>query len=269
MRIQNNVVWITGASSGIGEALACAAAAGGAKLILSARREAELERVKRRCVMERGAQEENIAVVPLDLADGEQALAEKASAALEAFGRVDIIVHNGGVSQRALAKETSLEIVRRVMEIDFFGAVTLTKALLPTMLSRREGHIVVVSSLVGKFGTPLRSAYSAAKHALHGYFDSLRAEIWRENIAVTMICPGFIQTNVSVNALKGDGGAHGAMDDAQAGGMSADECARRIIRAIESDALEAYIGGKETVGVYIKRFFPSLFARILRKAKVT
>lgn len=269
MRIQNKVVWITGASSGIGEALACAMAKGGAKLILSARREAELERVKQRCVAESGAQVENIVVAPLDLAAGSATLEEKAAEAARAFGGVDIVVHNGGVSQRSLAKDTSSDVVRRVMEIDFFGAVALTGALLPAMLSRREGHIVVVSSLVGKFGTPLRSAYSAAKHALHGYFDSLRAEVWRENIRVTMICPGFIRTNVSVNALKGDGGAHGAMDDAQAQGMSADECARRIIRAIENDALEVYIGGKETLGVHIKRFFPSLFARVLRKAKVT
>jgi short-subunit dehydrogenase len=137
------------------------------------------------------------------------------------------------------------------------------------MLERKQGHFVVISSLVGKFGTPMRSGYSAAKHALHGFFDALRAEVWRENIKVTMVCPGFIKTNVSVNAVTGDGSKQGIMDDAQANGMSAEECAGRIVRAIESEKLEVYIGGRETIGVYLKRFVPNLFAKILRNAKVT
>jgi short-subunit dehydrogenase len=268
MTFSNAVIWITGASSGIGEALAFAAAGRGAKLILSARRESELLRVKERCIAQYSMRETDIFVLPLDLADS-ASLPSKVESALQRFGAIDVIIHNGGISQRSLAKDTLLDVDRRVMEIDFFGTVALTKALLPSMLERKQGHFVVISSLVGKFGTPMRSGYSAAKHALHGFFDALRAEVWRENIKVTMVCPGFIKTNVSVNAVTGDGSKQGIMDDAQANGMSAEECAGRIVRAIESEKLEVYIGGRETIGVYLKRFVPNLFAKILRNAKVT
>ncbi|TAE22743.1 MAG: SDR family oxidoreductase [Candidatus Kapaibacterium sp.] len=270
--VEHTVVWITGASSGIGEALAHTLAQRGAKshlkLILSSRRIAELERVKADCMRLRGIAGENILLLPLDLEQADT-LPSKVESALQHFGVVDIMFHNGGISQRSLAKDTALSVDRRVMEIDFFGTVALTKALLPSMLQRKRGHFVVISSLVGKFGTPMRSGYSAAKHALHGFFDALRAEVWQDNISVTMVCPGFIRTNVSVNAVTGDGVAQGSMDDAQANGMSAEECARRIIRAVEAGKLEVYVGGRERLGVYLKRFVPNLFAKILRNAKVT
>jgi len=268
MSFSNKTVWITGASSGIGEALVHAFAQEGANIILSARRQSELERVKAECMRFTSISDEHFLVLPLDLADS-AALAEKTAQALAWKGEVDVMLHNGGVSQRSLAKDTTLEVDRRIMEIDYFGTVALTKALLPSFLARRNGHFVVVSSLVGKFGTPLRSSYSAAKHALHGFFDALRAETHDAGLHVTIICPGFIQTQVSVNALTGDGAAQNVMDDAQANGMSADECARRIVAAVRAQKLEVYIGGREKVGVYLKRFVPTLFARILRTAKVT
>ncbi len=268
----NAVIWITGASSGIGEALAHTLAQRGAnknyKLILSSRRIAELERVKADCMRRWGILGENILLLPLDLEQADT-LPSKVKSALQNFGAVDVMFHNGGISQRSLAHDTALAVDRRVMEIDFFGTVALTKALLPSMLQRERGHFVVISSLVGKFGTPMRSGYSAAKHALHGFFDALRAEIWRKNIGVTMVCPGFVRTNVSVNAVTGNGSAQGSMDEAQAKGMSAEECARRIVRAVEAGKLEVYIGGRERLGVYLKRFVPNLFARILQNAKVT
>ena len=257
------VVWITGASSGIGEALAYAWAARGAKLILSARRAEVLERVKARCQRK----DEDILLLPLDLAESET-MEAKVKEALGYFGKVDILVHNGGISQRSLVKETALSVDRRIMEVNFFGTVALTKALLPSMLAGQRGRFVVVTSLVGKFGTPYRSAYAASKHALHGFFDSLRAELWQEGIRVTLICPGFIKTEVSINALQGDGSALNQMDDAQAKGMSAEACAKAILRAVDRDAEERYIGGREVMGVYLKRFFPRLFSRILRKARV-
>lgn len=267
--LTNSVVWITGASSGIGEALAHACATKGATLILSARRETELVRVKQDCMRLSGAPENRIHILTLDLANAGEMTA-KVEAALQLAGGVDVMIHNGGISQRSLAKDTLLEVDRRVMEIDYFGTVALTKALLPTMLQRKKGRFVVISSLVGMFGTPMRSGYSAAKHALHGFFDSLRAELWQDNIKVTMVCPGFIKTNVSVNAVTGDGSAQGIMDDAQANGMSAEDCARRILRAIEADKLELYVGGgREILGVYLKRYVPALFERIVRNAKVT
>jgi dehydrogenase/reductase SDR family member 7B len=165
--------------------------------------------------------------------------------------------------------ETPLKIDRRIMETNFFGTVALTKTVLPGMLARKSGHIVVVSSLVGKFGTPLRSSYSASKHALHGFFDSLRAEVWREGIAVTIVCPGFIRTSISINALTCTGMPQGTMDEAQACGMASHTCALRIMNAVKKKKPEVYIGGKELLGVYMKRFAPALFTRVIRRARVT
>jgi len=263
MSFRDQIIWITGASSGIGEALAYAFSREGAKLILSGRREAELERVRQGCD-NAGAH----LVLPLDLAQYE-ALAEKARTALDHFGRVDILINNGGVSQRSLAKETTLAVDVEIMNINFFGTVALTKAVLPGMLERKSGHIVIISSVVGRVGTPLRSAYAASKHALHGFFDSLRAEVWRENIKVTIVCPGFIRTNVSINARAGNGQMHGRMDRAQDQGMSPEACASKILSAVASGKEEVLIGGKEINGVYLKRFLPTVFSRVIRKARVT
>jgi len=262
--IQGQVIWITGASSGIGEALAYSLAKRGAKLILSARREEELHRVKSACQRA----EEDILVLPLDL-EKQAEFPEKVAQAVAYFAHIDILINNGGISQRSLAKDTDLAVDRRIMEIDYFGTIALTKAVLPLMLQRKAGKIVVVSSLVGKFGTPLRSAYAAAKHALHGFFDSLRAECWQENLKVLIVCPGFIKTQVSINALTAQGEKQNKMDDAQANGMSADKCAEKIIKAIVADKEEVYIGGREIYAVYLKRLLPTLFSKILRKAKVT
>jgi short-subunit dehydrogenase len=147
--------------------------------------------------------------------------------------------------------------------VNFFGAVQLTKAVLPSMLDRQEGHIVVVSSLVGKFGTPLRSSYAASKHALHGWFDSLRAEVHDDGIGVTMACPGFVKTNVASNALYPDGTPLG--DEAEEKGISPERCATAIANAIERETAEFTVGGWETVAVYAKRFVPGLFRRMIRQ----
>ncbi|MBJ6108681.1 SDR family oxidoreductase [Hymenobacter sp. BT523] len=261
MNFQGQVVWITGASAGMGEALAQAFAQQGARLVLSARNEAALRRVQAACAPAEAL------VLPLDLAAPETFAAAVAEVQAR-FGHVDILVNNGGISQRSLALETRLEVDRRLMEVDYFGPVALSKAVLPGMLARRAGRIVVVSSLVGKFGTPYRSAYAAAKHALHGFFDSLRAELYASGVGVTILCPGFIRTGVSVNALTGDGQALGEMDEATANGMAPAEFARQALRAIAQGRDEATIGGRETWGVLLKRLTPGLFARVLRRARV-
>ncbi len=263
MSFDGRVAWITGASSGIGEALAYALSARGARLVLSARRERELLRVQAEC-----ADPEAHLVLPLDLA--ETAAFEPAVArVLERFGGVDVLLHNAGVSQRALARDTRLEVDRRIMEINYFGPVALTKAVLPSMLERGAGHLVVVTSLVGKIGTPLRSAYAASKHALHGFFDSLRAELWREGIRVTLVCPGFIRTELPLHALTGDGSPQGTMDRAQLEGYPAGRCAADILRAVERGRDEALVGGRERLAVHLKRFLPGLFNRVIRTARVT
>lgn len=256
------IVWITGASSGIGEALAKEYLLHGHKVILSARNVGKLESIKTNSKWP-----ENISVLPLDLFDTDS-FSGKVQKAIGAFGKIDVLINNGGISQRSLAAETDLSVDRKIMEVNFFGTIALSKELLPHFIGNKSGHFGVVSSLVGKFGSPYRSAYAASKHALHGFFDSLRAEHFNDNIGVTMICPGFIKTNVSINALTGNGSPLNEMDEAQAKGMPAEACARQIYKAIESRKEEILIGGKEKFAVYLKRLFPAVFSRILRKAKV-
>lgn len=260
--LSEKVIWITGASSGIGRSLAIKLSEMGAKLILSSRKQETLDHVRGQCT-----HQDNVVVLPLDLAFSDT-LPTAVKSAISFFGHVDILINNGGISQRALAKDTELAVDKMLMDVNYLGTIALTKALLPHFLERKSGQFVVVSSLVGKFGSPYRTGYAASKHALHGFFDSLRAELWQDNIIVTMICPGFIKTDISINALTESGDKLGTMDDAQANGMDPDKCARRMIRAIRRNKREVYIGGKEIYGVYLKRFLPGVFARILQKAKV-
>lgn len=261
--MKDKVVWITGASSGIGEALVYAYNQQGAKLILSSRNRDELFRVKNGC-----KHKINVHVLSLDL-ENTASLADKAAEAIRIYGKIDLLINSGGISQRSFALETQLETEQRLMNVNFWGTVVLSKAVLPVMLANGGGQIVCVSSLVGKFGTQLRSAYAASKHALHGYFDSLRAEVFNQNIHITLVCPGFIKTNVSINALTGNGAAQGTMDPAQESGMLPEACAKLIVKAIQQRKEEVYIGGKEVKGVWLKRFFPLRFSKYLRTSKVT
>jgi len=258
----SKIVWITGASSGIGEALVYEYFKSGDKLIISGRSRDELFRVKANC-----QNSFNVHVLPFDLNETEN-LKSKAEDAIRIFGKIDLLINSGGVSQRSLALETSLTTEQQIMNTNFWGTAILSKAVLPVMIANEGGQIVCISSLVGKFGTKFRSAYAASKHALHGYFDSLRSEVYNQNIAITIICPGFIKTNVSLNALTASGAAQGTMDDAQANGMSAAECAGKIVSAIKDKSEEVYIGGKETKAVWLKRFFPKYFSKRVREAKV-
>lgn len=262
--VSGKVIWLTGASSGIGEALAYHLSKRGAKLILSARRKDELERVKGNC---HSKAQPDVRVLPIDLTQTGM-LQLCTDAAIQMFGHIDILINNGGISQRSLVAETNLEVDRKLMEVNYFGAVALTKYLIPHFIRQRRGHFVTVSSLTGKFGTPYRSGYAASKHALHGFFDAVRAEHFKDNIKVTMICPGFIHTPITYAALTGDGSALNKMDEAQYKGKSANWCAEKIIQAIEKGKEEVYIGGKEVWGVYVKRFFPAIFSRIIRKVAV-
>ncbi len=260
--MSEKVIWITGASSGIGEATAYKFVQEGYKVVLSARNKEALERVKNS-----SSSPQHCKVLPLDLVD-QASFAEKTLEAITAFGHIDIILHNGGISQRSLIRDTPIAVDRKLMEVNFFGTVALTKELLPHFIERKSGQFGVISSLVGKFGSPYRSSYAAAKHALHGFFESLRLEHFEENIAVTMICPGFIKTDVSKNALTADGTPLNEMDKAQENGMSAEDCAKEIFKALKNKKEEVYIGGKETMGIYLKRFVPAIFTKILRKSEV-
>lgn len=264
MKLRDNVIWITGASSGIGEALTYEASRRGANIIISARREEVLNEVKSKC-----AHPEKVKVLALDLEKTSE-LSNKVNQAEDFFGKVDILVNNGGLSQRSFVKETSVDVDERLMKINYIGTVALTKALLPSLLKRDLGHIITVSSMVGKFGTPMRSSYAATKHALHGFMDSLRAEEARNGLIVTMVCPGFVATNVSLNALTGDGSAQGAMDAQTESGIQPDVFANKMADAIESDKAEVYIAGfKEKLGLFLTRFFPGFFRKLVQKMAVT
>ena len=262
-KFSNQTAWVTGASSGIGEQLVYALSKKGAKVIISSRKLADLELVKSNCVSP-----ENIFVLPFDLIN-EEGMQEVFAKAITFSGRIDLLFNNGGISQRSVVTETQMDVYHRLMNINYFGTIALTKSVLPTMVKQQSGKIIVISSLMGKFASPLRSGYAAAKHALHGFFDSLRLEMHDNNVGVLMVCPGFVKTNISVNSVTADGSKHNEMDDAQDQGMLASECAEKILKAVSKDKHEVYLGGKETFAIYLKRFFPSILHKILLKSKVT
>jgi len=256
-KFSNKVAWITGASSGIGEGIARNFHAHGAKVILSARREAKLESIK----SELG---DRIAILPMDVADLDS-IPEIYKQAKKFFGPVDLLVNNAGISQRGTVAETDLSVDQRLMQVNYFGNIALTKAVLPDMLERQSGNIAVISSVVGKLSTPFRSSYSASKHALHGFYDALRAEVADRKVQVHLICPGYIKTEISVNALNAKGHKHGIMDPNQAKGMSAGTCAQKITSAIFKGKKELYIGSKESAFIHIRRLFPNIYYRMIAK----
>lgn len=256
-------VWITGASSGIGEACAYRWAEGGARLVLTATNAEKLASVAAKC-REKGAPD--VAVFPYDLShpEGIPALARDA---WEAFGDLSTIFLNAGISQRTSVEDTSMEMVRTLMEIDYFAPVAIAKEILPLMVARGDGHIAVTTSIAGRFGFPLRCGYCSAKSALYGFFESLQAEYYDKGIRVTLVCPGRVRTNISLRALDKGGKPHGKMDPGQAGGITTEKAARIIVKAIHKSRREVLVGGKELIMVHIKRFFPGLCARLLRKLK--
>jgi short-subunit dehydrogenase len=261
MKREQKIIWITGASSGIGEALAYQWSKEGHYLILSARRENELYRVQNHCQNPQACK-----ILPFDLSK-EAEIEHAAEIVLGEWKHVDILVLNGGISQRSLVEETPVDVDRKIMEVDYFSGVILTKKLLPSMLACRQGHIVAISSITGLFGFPLRSAYCAAKHAMHGFYETLWAEVHPKGIDVTIVCPGRISTNISLHALTKDGNPHNEMDDAQKNGMTAELCAKKIIKAVQDRKKEIYIGRKELLMVYFKRYLPFLYYKLVSNIK--
>jgi len=262
MNFKHKTIWITGASSGIGKAVAIALSEYECNLILSSRRADVLEEVKQLC-----KKPNNVAIVPLDLANLKD-MQKYAVQAISTFGAVDILINNGGISQRSPILETTIEVDQKLMEIDYLGTVALSKSILPHFIERQQGHYVVVSSLMGKFSSPFRSAYCGAKHALHGFFDAMRLEHEGDGIKVTMICPGFVNTNVARNALTADGSKQGFQDDMTENGLDVNKFAKKMIKAIKREKFEAYIGGFEAVGVFVKRLSPGLLHKLVLRSKV-
>lgn len=261
--LQNKVIWITGASGGIGEALAKQFARAGAKVVLSARRQAELERVQQSLT-----EPERHLCLPLDICD-EQAQQQALETILEHYGQLDWLINNAGISQRALVMDTSNSTDRKIMEIDYFAQVALSRKALSVMLKQGRGHLVFISSVAGLVGTQYRGSYSAAKAALHLWANSARAELYNQGIRVAVVFPGFVKTAVSVNALTGNGEALGKMDDAQAKAMTADEFAQTTFNALCKGKNYIVVGGfKEKLAALLGRFAPELLYKMIRKSKV-
>ena len=262
MKNTNKIIWITGASSGIGAELAKIYSHRGIKLILSSRNVRALERVKSECYYP-----ENIKILPIDLNDfyAAPALVKKA---YNIFGRIDILINNAGVSQRSLIVDTQFDVLKKLIEINYLGTVALSRALLPFFLKQGFGHYVVVSSVMGKYGSPFRSGYSAAKHALHGFFDVMRMEHQKDNINVTIICPGFVRTPIAMNSLKGDGSVLGVDDLATRKGLKVEDFARKMVRSVDQKKWEVQFGKKELLGVYLKRLSNKLLHSAVIRSNV-
>jgi short-subunit dehydrogenase len=254
MIFTNKTIWITGAASGIGRAVALKLSLEDTFLILSDIDEKGLQEVANLCESNKS----KTLVVPMDLGN-EKSVNEAANKVFEQQLKVDCLYQFAGISQRSFVSETPLEVDRKIFEINFFGALALTKAVLPHMIKNGGGQLAVTSSLVGKFGFPYRSSYAATKHALHGYFESLRAENHAHNIKVSIFIPGRVQTNISVNAIDKDGNTHGKMDAGQSGGITAEKAANIIYRGLKRERKEILVGGKELLMVHIRRFLPRLY----------
>jgi len=259
-------VWITGASSGIGKALAVALAAQNARLILSARSEDKLQAVREQCLKaasENGS--DRVMVLPLDVTD-EASLVAKTEQANAFSGRIDLLINNAGISQRSSCVVTTMDTYRALFEVDVFGQIALTKLVLPLMIEQGRGHIAVTASVAGKMGVPFRTGYCAAKHAVMGFFDALRTEVAHHNILVSTITPGFIRTDISENALRGDGSTFDAVDGDIKGGMEADDCAQVILKGLSKGKAEIAVGkGLEMHTLWLKRYFPNTLRKLLQR----
>lgn len=260
----NKTVWVTGASSGIGKAIALEASAQGAHLVISSRKESDLILVKDLC------KNSQVDILPLDLAD-HQGLANILNENRVLLSNVDVLINNAGISQRSVVQETGFEVYKKLMEVNYLGTVLISKAVLPVFLKRGNGHFVTITSMAGKFGVPLRSGYSASKMALHGFFEALRAEISGTDVKITMVCPGYIRTDISKNALTGDGSPQGTMDEAQLNGMDVKVMARKVLSAVASGKEVYNVGGFKEVYLadIVSRWFPRLFRKIIANSKVT
>lgn len=251
---EDKVIWITGASSGIGKAVALELAKQNCSLVLSARSLNALEEVAVECRL-LGSK---TLVLPLDLENAESEGPIALQKIHHEFGYPDILINNAGVSQRGLALETGISMDRKLMEINFFGSIILTKLVADVMVKRRFGIIVAISSILGDYGQELHSTYAAAKHAINGWYESFREEMKDTGVIVQIVSPGFINTEVSKNALLADGSKWNVMSPAQANGMNPATFAKKLLKGIESEKRKVYIGGKELLAVLIHKFSPSL-----------
>ncbi|MCU0327359.1 MAG: SDR family oxidoreductase [Chitinophagales bacterium] len=259
-QLKQKVVWITGASQGIGAALALQCAKEGAKIVLSARNIEKLKEVEKSLNLPAN----HTLILPIDMTKPED-FPIKTKEVIDFFGQIDILIHNAGISQRAFIAETNLSVYEKLMQVNFFGVVGLTLSVLPYLLKNLSAKIVVISSVSGKLGSPARGGYAASKHALHGFFDSLRTE-YDKKIDVLMVCPGYVDTEISYNAVGPMGEKYQHFDENQKRGIAPEILAKKTIRAIKTDKHEISVGGFEVFGIFLKRFFPRLLHKLAVKS---
>ncbi|XP_059835456.1 dehydrogenase/reductase SDR family member 7B isoform X2 [Hypanus sabinus] len=263
--IQDAVVVITGASSGLGKDCARVFHAAGAKLVLCGRDREKLDGLTKELTEMANGEKKTYTphVVTFDLADVDS-VSSSAEKILNCYGQVDVLINNAGISYRGNILETAVSVDKDVMNINYFGPVALTKAILPSMVQRKTGHIVVISSVQGKIAIPFRSAYAASKHATQAFFDCLRAEMEQYQIHVSVISPGYIHTNLSLNAVTGNGSKYGVMDKSTAQGYEPRVVAEAVLTAVcrkKKDVLMA--GLLPTIAIYLRALVPSLFFPIM------
>lgn len=260
----NEWIWITGASSGIGKQLSFDLYNRGAKILLASRNISELQNI----ASEYNFDPKRFAIQSLDLEDYES-IDTLVTRWTENYGLPKVVIHNGGISQRSFVIDTKLETIKKLIDVNFMGAAAITLSLLPKILGKKQVRFVVISSVAGKIGSPLRSGYSASKFALVGFFHSLRAENEKKGISVTMVYPGFIKTNISKHALLGDGSKNDKMDEVIENGISVEECSKRILDSVQSGKREVVIAGhRERLGLFLQKYCPALFFKMIQKAKV-
>ena len=265
---KDKVIWVTGASSGIGEGLAKALAKSSAKVVISARNAEALERVRNECV-EQGAKMSDILTISHDVTDFE-AIPKAVSVVLERFSRIDILINNAGLGQKSFAIDTTLEVYQRVLDVNVMGPIALTKAVLPVMIEQQSGHIAVTSSVAGKLGPPLRTGYSAAKHAVMGFFDALRSEVAFYGIKVSTLVAGVVKTNVVANALQGDGTAIGPEEGVMTEGLTVEEATNIILSKLSAEEDEIIVGeGPEVQMLLMKQKDPVAFFRMIEQMAAT
>ncbi|XP_007654891.2 dehydrogenase/reductase SDR family member 7B isoform X3 [Ornithorhynchus anatinus] len=274
--IQDSVVVITGATSGLGKECAKVFHAAGAKLVLCGRNRERLEELVRELTTNQPKKTHKPHIVTFDLADS-NTVVQAAAEILKCVGYVDILINNAGISYRGTIIDTTVDVDKMVMETNYFGPVALTKAILPSMIQKRQGHIVVISSIQGKISIPFRSAYAASKHATQAFFDCLRAEMEQYEIDVTVVSPGYIRTNLSLNAVTADGSRYGVMDKTTSEGRNAAEVAQEVLSAVGKKKKEVVVASLiPCLAVYLRTLSPRLFfkfmagrARAERKSKAS
>jgi dehydrogenase/reductase SDR family member 7B len=262
MDFSGKTFWITGAASGMGKALAIKLASKKVRLIISDRDQLGLEQTATEIISEGSS----VRIELLDMLDSPSIFAT-AKRVIDDGEKISGLYQFAGISQRSIVTETPIENDRKIMEVNFFGVVALTKAILPHMIENGGGQLAVTSSLVGKFGFPYRSAYSASKHAIHGFFESLLAENSKNKIQVSILIPGRVQTNISKFAITKEGKEHGKIDDGQANGITAEKAANLIFSGLKREKKEIWVGGNEMLMLHIRRFLPSLYYYMATRIK--